>query len=58
MARKLRNQMGSKINPQCKATKEPVNAKISETRGLRRFLLRGIEKNYDECIESQQLTSY
>jgi hypothetical protein len=29
---------------QCKAIVEPVNGQIKEARGLRRFLLRGIEK--------------
>jgi hypothetical protein len=44
MARKLRSKKGGKIYAQCKAIVEPVNGQIKEARGLRRFLLRGIEK--------------
>jgi len=44
MARKLRNKKGSKIYAQRKAIVEPVNGQIKEARGLRRFLLRGLEK--------------
>ena len=44
MARKLRSKKGSKIYAQRKAIVEPVNGQIKEARGLRRFLLRGIEK--------------
>jgi transposase len=44
MARKLRSKKGSKIYAQRKAIVEPVNGQIKEARGLRRFLLRGLEK--------------
>ena len=44
MARKLRSKKGSKIYAQCKVTVEPVSGQIKECRGLRRFLLRGLEK--------------
>ncbi len=44
MARKLRSKAGSAIYAQRKAIVEPVNGQIKETRALRRFLLRGIEK--------------
>jgi transposase len=44
MARKLRSKQGSAIYAQRKAIVEPVNGQIKEARGLRRFLLRGIEK--------------
>ena len=44
MARKLRSKKGSRIYAQRKAIVEPVNGQIKEARGLRRFLLRGIEK--------------
>jgi transposase len=44
MARKLRSKKGSKIYAQRKAIVEPVNGQIKEVRGLRRFLLRGLEK--------------
>ena len=44
MARKLRSKAGSRIYAQRKAIVEPVNGQIKETRGLRRFLLRGLEK--------------
>jgi transposase len=44
MARKLRSKKGSKIYAQRKAIVEPVNGQIKECRGLRRFLLRGLEK--------------
>ena len=44
MARKLRSKNGSRIYAQRKAIVEPVNGQIKEARGLRRFLLRGIEK--------------
>ena len=44
MARKLRSKKGSKIYAQRKAIVEPVNGQIKEGRGLRRFLLRGLEK--------------
>ncbi|CAK6697902.1 IS1182 family transposase [Synechococcus sp. CCY9201] len=44
MARKLRSKKGSKIYAQRKAIVEPVNGQIKEARGLRRFLLRGLQK--------------
>ena len=44
MARKLRSKAGSRIYSQCKAIVEPVNGQIKEARGLRRVLLRGLEK--------------
>ena len=44
MARKLRSKKGAKIYAQRKAIVEPVNGQIKEARGLRRFLLRGLEK--------------
>ena len=44
MARKIRSKKGSKIYAQRKAIVEPVNGQIKEVRGLRRFLLRGLEK--------------
>ena len=44
MVRKLRSKKGSAIYAQRKAIVEPVNGQIKEARGLRSFLLRGIEK--------------
>jgi transposase len=44
MARKLRSKKGSRIYAQRQAIVEPVNGQIKEGRGLRRFLLRGLEK--------------
>jgi hypothetical protein len=44
MARKLRSKKGSRIYAQRKTIVEPVNGQIKEARGLRRFLLRGIDK--------------
>jgi hypothetical protein len=44
MARKLRSKKGSAIYAQRKAIVEPVNGQIKECRGIRRFLLRGLEK--------------
>jgi len=44
MARKLRNTAGSRIYAQRKAIVKPVNGQIKEATGLRRFLLRGLEK--------------
>ena len=44
MARKLRSKMGSAIYAQRKAIVETVNGQIKEARGLRRFLLRDLEK--------------
>ena len=48
MARKLRSKAGSRIYSQRKAIVEPVNGQIKEARGLRRFLLRGLEKAVGE----------
>ena len=44
MARKLRSKQGSAIYAQRKTIVEPVNGQIKEARGLRSFLLRGLEK--------------
>ncbi len=44
MSRKLRSKKGSAIYAQRKVIVEPVNGQIKEARGLRRFLLRGLEK--------------
>ncbi len=44
MARKFRSRKGSAIYAERKAIVEPVNGQIKEARGLRRFLLRGLEK--------------
>ena len=44
MARKIRSKKGSAIYARRKAIVEPVNGQIKESRGLRRFLLRGLEK--------------
>ena len=44
MARKIRSKKGSEIYAQRKAIVEPVNGQIKEARGLRRFLLRGLQK--------------
>ena len=50
MARKLRSKKGSRIYAQRKAIVEPVNGQIKEARGLRRFLLRGLEKVNGEWL--------
>jgi hypothetical protein len=44
MAHKIRSKKGSEIYARRKAIVEPVNGQIKEARGLRRFLLRGLEK--------------
>lgn len=44
MARKLRSKAGSAIYAQRRTIVEPVYGQIKEARGLRRFLLRGLEK--------------
>jgi hypothetical protein len=44
MAPKHRLKKGAKIYAQRKAIVEPVNRQITEARGLRRFLRRGLEK--------------
>ncbi len=43
MARKLRTKKGKREYAKRKATVEPVFGQIKEVRGLRRFLLRGLE---------------
>ena len=58
MARKLRSKKGSKIYAQRKAIVEPVNGQIKEARGLRRFLLRGLEKVDGEWHHQGQPTRY
>lgn len=42
--KQAQKQKGAAIYAQRKAIVEPVNGQIKEARGLRRFLLRGIEK--------------
>ncbi len=44
MARKLRSKKGAEIYALRKAIVEHVNGQIKEARGLRCFLLRGLEK--------------
>jgi hypothetical protein len=44
MTRKVRSKRGSRIYAQRMAIVEPVNGQIKEARGLRRFLLRGLEQ--------------
>ena len=44
MARKIRSKKGARIYARRKAIVEPVNGQIKESRGLRRFLLRGLER--------------
>ena len=44
MDRKLRSKNGSRNYAQRKAIVDPVNRQIKEARGLRHFLLRGIEE--------------
>jgi IS5 family transposase len=44
MARKLRNKKGREIYAKRKTIPEPVFGQTKEARGLRRFLLRGLEK--------------
>jgi hypothetical protein len=44
MARKIRSKQGSAIYTQRTVIVEPVNGQIKEVRGLRRFLLRALEK--------------
>jgi hypothetical protein len=45
MSRMLRSKKGSAVYSQRKAIVESVNGQIKECRGLRRFLLRGLEKD-------------
>jgi hypothetical protein len=44
VASKLGSKQGSRIYTQRKAILEPVNGQIKDVSGLRRFLLRGLEK--------------
>ncbi len=44
MARKLRSKAGQAIYALRKTIVEPVNGQIKEARGLRSFLLRGMQK--------------
>ena len=44
MARKLRSKNGREVYARRKAIVEPVFGQTKENRGLRRFLLRGLEK--------------
>ena len=44
MARKLQNKTGREIYARRKSIVEPVFGQTKECRGLRRFLLRGLQK--------------
>ena len=44
MARKLQNKTGREIYGRRKSIVEPVFGQTKECRGLRRFLLRGLQK--------------
>ena len=44
MKRKLRTKAGRKVYARHKAIVEPVFGQIKQARGMRRFLLRGLEK--------------
>lgn len=44
MARKLATKAGAAVYARRKAIVEPVFGQIKEARGMRRFLLRGLEK--------------
>ena len=48
MARKLRNKKGREVYARRKTIVEPVFGQTKECRGLRRFLLRGLDKVYGE----------
>ena len=50
MARKLRKKKGQKIYARRKTIVEPVFGQTKEGRGLRRFLLRGLEKVNGEWL--------
>jgi hypothetical protein len=50
MARKLRKKKGQKIYARRKTIVEPVFGQTKESRGLRRFLLRGLEKVNGEWL--------
>ena len=43
MRRKLRTKAGRKVYARRKAIVEPVFGQIKQTRGIRQFLLRGLE---------------
>jgi hypothetical protein len=49
MARKLSTKKGREIYAKRKTIPESVFGQIKEGRGLRRFLMRGLEKVYGEC---------
>ncbi len=57
MRRKLLTKVGHAVYARRKATVEPVFGQIKQSRGLRQFLLRGIEKVRAEwsliCIDAQ-----
>ena len=44
LSQEAQSKAGSSIYAKRKAIVEPVNGQIKEARGLRRFLLRGLEK--------------
>jgi IS5 family transposase len=48
MARKLRTKKGRKVYAKRKTIPKPVFGQIKEGRGLRRFLMRGMEKVHGE----------
>jgi hypothetical protein len=48
MVRKLRSKAGSAIYAHSETIIEPMNGQVKESRGLRRFLLRGLEKENAE----------
>jgi len=50
MARKLHKKAGREIYARHKTTVEPAFCQIKEARGLRRFLLRGLEKVNGEWL--------
>jgi hypothetical protein len=50
MARKLRKKKGKKIYARRKTIVEPVCGQTKKGRGLRRFLLRGLEKVNGEWL--------
>ena len=50
MARKLRRKKGKEIYARRKTIVEPVFGQAKEGRGLRRFLLRGLEKVNGEWL--------
>ena len=50
MARQLRKKKGQKIDARRQTIVEPVFGQIKEGRGLRRFLLRGLEEGNGEWL--------